>query len=234
MGWEKFMQKKMLTILVVFHAFHEASGPLEWSKPHLNCVPISQKIEPCIFSVERELPCFWQCFCYCLYLNILITQLMVTPSLPSHCLYLLPLQMSQEMQLELQGWTKGSRNPTIRTGEPTLESKVFSGNQTVTEQTGRAAFSRLLPPNVFCLKRHGSVFEQVDLLKDVYFLEDDAGLTDKLLLRWWGQVACLNITDGRGSSSSVQTVTQCPQNRAANLFTIHLLLWLTSYKVCCQ
>ena len=62
------------------------------------------------------------------------------------------------------------------------ESKALSGTRLLTEQTGRDAFSRLLPPNVFCLKQHGSVFEQVNLLKDVYFLEGDTGLTDKLLL----------------------------------------------------
>lgn len=42
--------KKMLTTLVIFHVYHEASGPLEWSKPRLDCVPVSQKTERACFQ----------------------------------------------------------------------------------------------------------------------------------------------------------------------------------------
>lgn len=49
-------------------------------------------------------------------------------------------------------------------------------------------------------------------------------------VRWPAQTSRM----GRGSSSSVNIFIQCTQNMAANLLTIHLILWITSDKVSSQ
>lgn len=76
---------------VIFGSYHEAWDPC--------CVLISFKRELDIFSAERELYFVFGSVSATVYIsehpNKL--QLMVTPSLPSQCLYLLPLQLSQEI-----------------------------------------------------------------------------------------------------------------------------------------
>lgn len=95
-----------------------------WTTPTL-CSHQSENRAVHISSREGTAFCFWQCFSYCLYLNILIIQAQgyTQPSQP-----LLIFTSSATVSgdpARVTSWTKGSKKPTIRTEKPILESSLF-------------------------------------------------------------------------------------------------------------
>lgn len=122
MGQRKL--RNVRAVQVIFHSCHEAWNSLWSSKLHPHCVPISLKIELYIFPAERELPfVFWQCFSYCLYLNILIIQAHGYTQ-PSQLIFTSSATVSGD-PARVTSWTKGSKNPPSGHGSQYLSQNLF-------------------------------------------------------------------------------------------------------------
>lgn len=192
-------------------------------KPHPQCVPISQKIELYIFSVERELPLFLAVF-----LLLFVSEHpnntahgYTQPSQP------LPIFTSSATVSGDPAWAtrlnKRKQKPTIRTQKPTLESKSFQGIGLYLSGyiygclQSRASLCLLFCCNVDVSYSKQTFRECVFLCKMTPQLETDyssSALAKELV--WPAQASWV----GRGSSSSVNIFIQCTQNTVANLLTI--------------
>lgn len=137
-----------------------------WTTPTL-CSHQSENRAVHISSREGTAFCFWQCFSYCLYLNILIIQAQGYTQPSQHCSYLLPLQLSQEIQPELQAERKEAKNPPSGQRSQYL-SLVFSGNRTATGQTCAVVLSPA-SPCIFRLTQGRTVLEKANLGRMEYF-----------------------------------------------------------------
>lgn len=153
---------------------------------------------------------------------------MVTPRLPSRCRYLLPRQLSQEIQPEFQSRTKGSKTPPSGHGSQHWSQSPFRES----DCNWAGMWSCLTPFTsfyVFCLLQCGSLSKQAHFESMYVFLENNTVVTNYSFWRGWGSAQSSWMEDAVLLWSPL---SQCTQNMGAKLFTIRGTHWSTRYRIC--